>query len=70
MWWQNGVEPGPYLLGGQFSTADVIVGSTLRWGMMFDLLPKRPEFVAYVGGLEQRPALQRAIALDRELAQA
>jgi glutathione S-transferase len=66
----KGVEPGPYLVGEQFTAADVIVGSTLRWGMMFDLLPKRPEFVAYVGRLEQRPALERATALDRDLAAA
>jgi glutathione S-transferase len=52
----QGVEPGPYLMGEQFTAADVIVGSALRWGMTFDLLPKRPEFVAYVGRLEQRPA--------------
>ena len=52
------VEPGPYLMGEQFTAADVVVGSTLRWGMMFGLLPKRPEFIAYVGRLEQRPALQ------------
>jgi glutathione S-transferase len=64
------VEPGPYLMGEQFTAADVVVGSMLRWGMMFDLLPKRPEFVAYVGRLEQRPALQRANALDQELAAA
>jgi glutathione S-transferase len=66
----QGVEPGPYLMGEQFTAADVIVGSALRWGMTFDLLPKRPEFVAYVGRLEQRPALQRAIALDQVLAAA
>ena len=64
------VEPGPYLMGEQFTAADVVVGSTLRWGMMFDLLPKRPEFVSYVGRLEQRPALQRATALDQKLAAA
>jgi glutathione S-transferase len=64
------VESGPYLMGEQFTAADVIVGSQLRWGMMFDLLPKRPEFVAYVGRLEQRPALQRAVAKDQELASA
>jgi hypothetical protein len=34
---------------------------------MFKLLPERPEFVAYVGGLETRPALQRSTALDQEL---
>jgi glutathione S-transferase len=64
------VGSGPYLMGEQFTAADVVVGSMLRWGMMFDLLPKRPEFVAYVGRLEQRPALQRATSLDQELAAA
>ena len=64
------VEPGPYLLGEQFTAADVVLGSMLRWGMMFDLLPRQPEFVAYVGRLEQRPALQRAVGLDQELAAA
>jgi glutathione S-transferase len=64
------VEPGPYLMGEQFTAADVVLGSTLRWGMMFGILPKRPEFVAYVGRLEERPALKRAIALDQELASA
>jgi len=48
----------------------VIVGSTLRWGLMFGLLPKRPELIAYVGRLEQRPALQRAVAADQKLAAA
>ena len=64
------LEPGPYLLGKQFTAADVVVGSTLRWGLMFGLLPTRPEFMAYVGRLEQRPALRRAAALDQELAAA
>ena len=38
--------------------------------MMFNLLPKRPEFVDYVARLETRPALQRATALDQEFAAA
>ena len=66
----QGVEPGPYLMGKQFTAADVIIGSTLRWGLMFKLLPERPEFTAYVGRLMERPALQRAIALDQDLAAA
>ena len=66
----EGVAAGPYLIGEQFTAADVVLGSTLRWGMMFDLLPKRPEFVAYVSRLEQRPALQRATALDQALSKA
>ena len=38
----------PYLLGEQFTAADVVIGSSLRWGMQFKLLPDLPEFVAYV----------------------
>ena len=64
------VEPGPYLLGDHFTAADVVIGSGLRWGMGFKLLPERPEFVAYTGRLAERPALQRAEAKDRELAAA
>ncbi len=62
------VAKGPYLMGERFTAADVVVGSTLRWGMMFDLLPKRQEFVDYVARLEQRPALQRATEADQKLA--
>ena len=64
------VAKGPYLMGEQFTAADVVIGSGLRWGMMFNLLPKRPEFVDYVQRLEKRPALQRATALDQQLAAA
>jgi glutathione S-transferase len=65
----NGVAKA-YLMGQQFTAADVVLGSTLRWGLMFKLLPERPEFVAYVGRLGERPALQRAVTLDQELAAA
>src|SRR6478672_7475291 len=45
------VAKGPYLMGEQFTAADVVVGSTLRWGMMFKLVPERPEFTAYTSRL-------------------
>lgn len=64
------VAKGPYLLGEQFTAADVVIGSGLRWGTMFKLLPERPEFAAYMARLSQRPALQRAEAKDKELAAA
>jgi glutathione S-transferase len=48
----------------------VIIGSTLRWGMMFKLVPERPEFTAYVNRLAARPALQRVEIKDKELAAA
>jgi glutathione S-transferase len=62
------VSNGPYLMGDQFTAADVVIGSGLRFGMMFKLLPERAEFTAYTGRLAQRPALQRADVKDKELA--
>ena len=59
---------GPYILGERFSAADVVAGSGVRWMLMFKLLPQRPEFTRYADRLAQRPALQRAIKLDTELA--
>jgi len=56
----------PYLLGEQFTAADIIIGSQLRWAMMFNLIPERPEFVAYVDRLNARPAAQRAREKDAE----
>jgi len=64
------VASGPFLLGDQFTAADVVIGSGLRFGMMFKLLPERSEFLAYTQRLAQRPALQRAEAKDKELAAA
>jgi glutathione S-transferase len=66
----NAVAKGPYLMGEQFTAADVVIGASVRWGMQFKLLPERPEFVAYAARLGERPALQRAEAKDRELAAA
>ena len=61
------VEPGPYLLGEQFSTADVVLGSGLRWGLFTKAIPEQPELTAYVQRLSERPALQRTMAMDAEL---
>jgi glutathione S-transferase len=63
----DGVRAGPYLLGEHFTAADVVIGSGLRWGMAFKLIPERPEFVAYTARLAARPALKRAQAKDAEL---
>ena len=61
---------GPYILGETFSAADVIIGSGVRWMLMFKLLPQRAEFTSYTERLLARPALQRALAKDKELAAA
>jgi glutathione S-transferase len=57
----------PYLLGTQFTAADVVIGSGLRWGTMFKLIPERAEYSAYLARINQRPALQRATEKDKQL---
>jgi glutathione S-transferase len=64
----DAVRKGPYLMGEQFTAADVVIGSTVRWGTMFKLIPERAEFAAYTARLAERPALQRADAKDKALA--
>jgi glutathione S-transferase len=64
------VRRGPFLMGEQFTAADVVIGSGLRFGMMFKGLPERPEFVAYAGRVSERPAAKRATQKDQELAAA
>ncbi len=61
------VEKGPWILGDQFTAADVVIGSNVRWGTMFKLVPRRPEFAAYSERIAARPAAQRAEAKDKEL---
>jgi glutathione S-transferase len=56
-----------YLCGGQFTAADVYLGSHLGWGMQFGTLPKAPEFEAYYARLSEREAWQRANDLDNAL---
>jgi glutathione S-transferase len=64
------VEKGPWLLGEQFTAADVVIGANIRWGMIFKLLPERTEFLDYAARIAARPAAQRAEAKDKELAPA
>jgi glutathione S-transferase len=64
------VSSGSFLLGDQFTAADVVIGSGVRWGMAVKGLPQRPEFVAYSQRFDARPALSRVYAKDAELAAA
>jgi glutathione S-transferase len=51
-----------FLLGDDFSMADVVFGGTLRYMLMFKMVEPRPAFTAYVERLNERPALQRSDA--------
>lgn len=56
-----------FLLGETFSAADVLVGATARFGVLFGALPKDGPTAAYVARLGERPALQRALAIEAEV---
>jgi glutathione S-transferase len=51
-----------FLLGDQFTAADIMIGSTLGWGQFMGLLADQPVLTAYVQRLTARPAYQRAAA--------
>ncbi len=53
-----------YLMGDQFTAADVVTGSGLCFGMGFGMIPKREALVEYVGRLEAREAFKRAAEKD------
>jgi glutathione S-transferase len=55
-------------MGEQFTAADVVIGSAVRWGTMFKLIPERAAFKPYAERLAARPAVQRAEAKDKALA--
>jgi len=64
------VERGPWIMGEQFTAADVVIGSNIRWGTMFKLMPERKEFTNYAARIAARPAAKRAEAKDKEMAAA
>ncbi len=59
---ESAIAERAFVLGDTFSMADVVFGGTLRYMLRFDMVEKRPAFVAYAERLAARPALQRADA--------
>jgi glutathione S-transferase len=58
---ERAVTGRPYMLGEQFTTADVMIGSTLVWAQMMGLIgDDRSSTAAYLTRLATRPAFQRA----------
>jgi len=57
------LEAGPYILGEEFSAADVLYGSTCQF-FKGNLFPARKCYDDYVARLTERPAYIRALAKD------
>jgi glutathione S-transferase len=54
------VEGKTYIAAHHFTAADLYVASFLNFGMMFDVIEKRPAFEAYVKPHIARPAFKRS----------
>ena len=63
-----GIADGPWLLGEQFTMADVVLGGTLQYMLRFKLMDPAPRFLAYSERLAARPAAQRAAAVNARVA--
>jgi len=61
---QSALSQGPYVLGEQFSMADVVFGGTIRYVLMSGMLDPLPVFSDYAARLAERPAFQRADAIN------
>jgi glutathione S-transferase len=64
---ESALAKGPFLLGENFSMADIIFGGTIRYMLMVKMFEPRPAFVAYAERLGARPALKRADAKNAEI---
>lgn len=61
---EHGLAQGPFVCGDCFTAADVYVGSSVAWGLMFGTIEKRPVFEAYAARVTARPAYQRAVQIN------
>jgi glutathione S-transferase len=57
---EQALTPGPYLLGGRFTAADVAFGAVLSVAMFNKRVPDRPAFQTYNERISERPAYKRA----------
>ncbi len=62
------LSKGPYMLGERFTVVDLLWGTSLNWLLAFKLMPELPVLTSYVERVMSRPAVQRAVAADAELA--
>jgi len=65
----QGVKDQPWLLGNQFTAADVLVGSTVYFLKKFGIMPESDVLEAYLERCLARPAYQTALAKDEQISE-
>lgn len=54
------VSPGAWLTGADFTAADLLVGYSLFWSTVYNLLDRSPRLQNYLDSVTERPAFKRA----------
>jgi glutathione S-transferase len=60
----SALSRGPFICGEQFTAADVYVGSSVGWGLLFGTIEKRAVFESYAARVQSRPAWLRVQSLN------
>jgi glutathione S-transferase len=61
---RNGLQRGPFILGEQFSAADVLLGMSCQFMRLFKMMADEPVLFAYADRCIARPAFHRAAAIE------
>lgn len=62
---ESAMKPGAWLLGKDFTAADLYMASALNFGMQFGMIDPRPAFKEFVARAVARPAHERASAIEK-----
>lgn len=62
--WEQGLDGHDWIVGGEFTAADVMLGSSAVFLRMFDMLPASDVLGAYADRCLERPAYQKAMQLN------
>lgn len=66
---EQAVSQGKYVLGDQFTAADVYIASLFAWGLRSKIIEPRPAFTSYLERTQARPALKRSMEQNERFAQ-
>jgi len=58
------MQPDRWLVGDDFTAADLYIASSLSFGMQFGLIDKLPAFEEFAGRARARPAFESASAIE------
>lgn len=61
---ESALTPGPFILGDQFSAADVMLGGVVAIALFNGRIPETDWLAAYNARIQGRPACRRALALN------